>query len=116
MIDYETYRMGDDSDVLVIAVSGHLDNESSDFFFDCIRGQIEEGNRKLVIDCRGIEYISSLGLGMLVRANSRLKKVGGAVKLARIEGVIADVIKAVGLHRLFNMYPTVREACASFGS
>ena len=114
MIDYETYRMGDDDQILVIAVSGSLDSEGSGYFFDCVKGFIEAGNHRIVIDCRNVDYISSLGLGTLVRAHSRMKKFGGDVKLARIEGFVADVLKTVGLHRLFHLYPTVREACASF--
>ena len=116
MIEYTTYKMGDAEEILVVAVRGHVDNESSKFFFDCLQGMIEEGNKKLVIDLREIDYMSSLALGMLVRANSRMKKIGGDVKLARVEGLVADILNTVGLNKLFHLYPTVREACASFES
>ena len=116
MIDYTTHKMGENGDILVVAVGGHLDSESSVFFFDCITGMIEDGAKKLVIDCRDVEYMSSMGLGMLVRAHSRMKKIGGNVKLARVEGLVADVLSTTGLNRLFHLYPTVRDACASFES
>ena len=77
-------------------------------------GEIEEGNRKIVIDCRNIEFISSLGLGMLVRAHSRMKKVGGDVKLARLSNLVADLLSTVALDKVFHLYPTVRDACASY--
>lgn len=116
MIDYETYTMGDANEILVIALSGLLDNDGSEFFLDCLKGQIEEGHKQIVIDCRDVSYISSLGLGTLVRAHSRVKKVGGNVKLARVEGLVAEVLIRVGLQKLFHLYPTVRDACNSFAS
>ncbi len=114
MIQYTTYKTGNQEEILVVAVRGHLDNESSKSFFDCLQSMIEEGNTKLIIDFGEINYMSSLALGMLVRANSRMKKIGGDVKLARVEGFIADIVNTVGLNKLFHLYPTVREASASF--
>ena len=116
MIDFETYTMGDDQDILVMAVSGRLDTDSSEFFFDCVKSQIEEGHTRLVIDFRDVDYISSLGLGTLVRAHARMKKVGGNVKLARINALVAEILTRVGFQRLFQIYPTVSEACAAFDS
>ena len=116
MIDYQTYNMGDAKDILVIAVSGRLDNDTSDFFFDCVQGHIEEGNSKLVIDFRNVQFISSVGLSTLVRTHTRMKKIGGDVKLAHMEGVLAELISTVGLNRVFQLYPSVREACRAFDS
>lgn len=114
MIDYNTYKMGDNDEITVVAVSGRLDNESSKFFFDCLQGMIEDGITRIVIDFRDVQYMSSLALGMLVRAHSRMKKIGGDVELARVEGLAADVLNTTGLNRLFHLHPTVRDACASF--
>ena len=114
MIDYQTYYMGKANDVLVIAVSGRLDNDTSDFFFDCVKGHIEEGNTKLVIDFRNVKFISSVGLSTLVRTHTRMKRIGGDVKLARMEGVLVELISTVGLNKVFQLYPSVREACEAF--
>ena len=116
MIEFESYKMGNDDEIVVIALSGRIDQAASEYFLDCVRGQIEDGDRKLVLDCRNVEFISSLGLGSLVRAHSRMKHVGGNVKLARINALLTDVLRTVGLNKLFHIYPTVREACASFDS
>lgn len=114
MIDFGTYKMKPDDDVLVVGVCGDLDTESAEYFFSCLANEIENGHIKVIVDCRGLEHMSSMGLAMLIRAHSRLKKHGGDVKIARIEGVVATVIRKVNLDKLLNIYPTVRAAHAAF--
>jgi anti-sigma B factor antagonist len=114
MIDIQRYRIKEAENVLVLELSGRLDNETSPFLMDCIEGEVEENNACIVLDCHGIQHVSSMGLGTLVRIQARMKSRGGIVKLARVEGLIAEILKMVWLDRLFQIYPTVEAACESF--
>lgn len=114
MIDFTVQPAGENDDILVMAITGQLDNTSADYFFDCVQGEVEDGESKVIIDCKGLEFISSMGLGMLIRLQSRLAKMGGTVKLANVTGVVASVIRTVRLDSLFGIYDSVDEAVASF--
>jgi anti-sigma B factor antagonist len=114
MIDWEIDKAGDGGDVLVFKLTGRLETTESEYLLSVIENRIEEGDSKLVLDCDRLSYLSSLGLGTLVRARARMKKAGGDVKLAGVHGVIASVISAVNLDRIFHLYPTVEAAVASF--
>ena len=114
MIDFGTYKLKPDDEVLVIGLSGQLDTESCEYFLSCLEGEIKDGHIQLIVDCRNLEFISSMGLGMLLRAHSRMKKHGGDVKLARVGGTVAKVMQTVQLDKLLKIYPTVREARATF--
>jgi len=113
MIDYKTTRAGDQKDILVLEVAGRLDNETSDFLFNAVEGEIEDGNRKIIIDLQQLDSISSLGIGTLVRIHSRMSGKGGDVRFAHVQGVVADVIQSVRLNDLFHFYPTVTDAVAA---
>jgi anti-anti-sigma regulatory factor len=52
---------------------------------------------------------------MLVRVNSRMKKLGGDVKLAAVQGTVAEILSVVGLNRLFQIYDTVGDAINAHG-
>jgi anti-anti-sigma factor len=56
-----------------------------------------------------------MGLGVLARVHSRMKKIGGDVKLAGVHGPVATIMNIVHFSRLFHMYPTVEEAIAAQG-
>ena len=115
MIDYVTYLTGRDDDVLVLELAGRLDEHTADFLIDCLTGHIQNGTSKIVLDCHELSHVTSVGLGALVRVHSRLKRDGGEVKLARVEGVISDILRIVHFDRLFHIYPSVEEACDAMG-
>lgn len=105
---------GENGDITRVVIAGDMNNEGCQYLLECVEHQIKGGVAKVIIDCTEMEYISSMGLGTLVRAHSRMKKKGGEVKLAGVQGVIASVLTAVHLDRVFQMYPTLEEAIASF--
>ena len=98
-----------------MVLSGTLDESNCNYLLDCVEEEILEGRKKLILDCGRLEFISSMGLGMLVRVNSRMKKLGGDVKLAAVHGAVAQVMSVVGLNRIFQIYPTVDDAIAAHG-
>ncbi|APZ95521.1 STAS domain-containing protein [Fuerstiella marisgermanici] len=116
MIDYKTHRPDAYPEVLVVELSGKLDAETSDYLIQCIQTEIESGARKVVLDCSKLDYISSLGLGTLVRASHRVKKQDGAIALAGVQGMVAEVLAIAQLGRLLHMYPDVDAAATSFAA
>ena len=114
MIDFKTHKT--EKGTLVIRATGQLDSDSNQYFFDCVKDEIEAGNNQIVINFDGLGYISSVGLGALVRASSRAAKAGGTIHLARIENQVLDVLRLVNFDKIFNIYATERDAVAAFES
>ena len=57
----------------------------------------------LVIDLSALEYISSAGLGVLLKTHKQLTGRGGALKLVKVTNHIADIFKYSGFDRLFTI-------------
>jgi anti-anti-sigma factor len=115
MFDFEYKKVGKNEDILAMVLTGMLDESNCEFLLDCVKEEILEGRKKLIVDCGRLEFISSMGLGTLVRVHSRMKKLGGDVKLAAVQGMVAQVIGIVGLNKLFHIYPKVEDAIAAHG-
>ena len=115
MVDFHYQDCGENRDIVSVVVSGKLDAFHCDYLLKCVEHQIEEGYKKLILDCTDLEFISSMGLGMLLRVHARMKKHGGDVKLAGVHGVAANLISFVHLDGILQMYPTVEEAIAAHG-
>lgn len=79
-----------------------------------IQNHLDQGRTKIILDCRNVDYISSLGIGSLVALQARLRKKGGEVKLAAVYGVAAEAIRIVGLDKLLNLYGDLEFARRSF--
>src|SRR5262245_12661361 len=93
-----------DGNILGIVLNGSLNTTTTEQFNKAIQNHLDQGQTKIIIDCRRVEYITSVGLGSLVALQPRLRKKGGEVKLAGLYGRAADSIRLVGLDKLFNIY------------
>ena len=60
---------------------------------------------RCVIDMSFLEYISSAGLGVLLRTHKRLMGAGGGVKLINVNRHINDIFTYSGFDRLFEIEP-----------
>jgi anti-sigma B factor antagonist len=103
-----------DREILVVVLGGSLNGTTSAQFNQAIQDHLDQSRTRIVIDCRNVDYISSVGLGSLVALQARLRKKGGEVKLAAIYGVAADAIRIVGLDRLLHIYGDLESARRSF--
>ncbi len=113
MIAFNPYQLEHDKSILVVELSGKLDTDTAETFFERLEQELKAGHNKLIFDCKQLTHISSLGFGMMMRAHSRLKQAGGSVRFARLEGYIEEAFKIVGFHKLFDNFPSVEAAAAS---
>lgn len=103
-----------DDDILVISLCGKLDSATTQEFEDVVQKHFDEGKSKIIIDCAHLGFISSLGIGSLVRLQTRLKKRGGAVKLATVYGMPAEILRAVRVDKVLDIYGDAEFARQSF--
>jgi anti-anti-sigma factor len=57
----------------------------------------------VVVDVSGLEYISSAGLGVLLKTHKQLAGAGNALKLVKVTNHIADIFKYSGFDKLFDI-------------
>jgi anti-sigma B factor antagonist len=110
----ELYYDDVDGEVLVIKADGGLNGETAEKFVRDIEKLVRAGLSKIIVDCSELEYISSFGLGVLVRLHKRMAVEGGDVKIASAHSALLDVIRLARLDRLFDIYPDVPRARLAF--
>jgi anti-sigma B factor antagonist len=99
-----------DHGIVIVDLGGRLDESSCQYFFDCMQGIIEDGHHRIVVDASDLGYVSSIGLGMLIRGQSRIRTRGGELHLASLQGAVFDVLRVTHLDRLFDIHATVEDA------
>lgn len=70
---------------------------------DTAEAVLNEVGESITIDCSGLDYISSAGLGTLIATQQRLAESGGALTLSNLSGHIRDVFRISGLDQLFTI-------------
>ena len=61
-----------------------------------------------VVDLGNLQYISSLGLGVLLATQKRLKASGHALRLVNVRGHVREVFHYSGFERIFEIDPAPR--------
>ena len=97
----------------IVTASGRIDSETAPTF-DAELTKAVGINSNLVIDLKGVDYMSSAGLRAIVKASQAAEKAGGAVKLASVPEEIISVMYTVGLNQKISTFASVDEAMSSF--
>ncbi len=99
--------------VTVLAVVGRVDASNAGALEERLLDRITAGEKTLVVDCTGLDYISSAGLRALLVAAKRLMPSGGKVALAALKEHIKEVFDIAGFSSIFSLYRTTDEAVAA---
>jgi anti-sigma B factor antagonist len=80
---------------------------------DHIRGLLNDGIKKVVIDLGGVKWINSSGLGVLMAAMTTLKNAEGQMKLANVTEKVESLLMITQLMRIFQTYDTIDRAVSA---
>jgi anti-sigma B factor antagonist len=103
-----------DRKVLVLAADGGLNAETATQLVSQLESLVDVGLRQIIVDCSRLDFISSYGVGVLVRLHNKLAKNGGDVKVAGVKSAVLKVLTLMRMNRLFEVYPDVNQARLAF--
>jgi anti-sigma B factor antagonist len=101
--------------IAVVTLKGNLVGEpDTDNLRDKIYSLLQEGFSKVVVDMKGVRWISSSGLGTLIAALTSVRNKSGDLRLANITEKVESLFAITQLVKVFKTYETVDRAVASF--
>jgi anti-anti-sigma factor len=101
-------------DVKVLHLRGRLDLAAAPQFENMVKGLIGGGERKIVLDCRDLKYVSSSGLGAFIACGKELMS-GGALIFAGLNSHIESLFEMTGIASLFTVCKTKQDALRRLG-
>lgn len=102
-------------EVLLITLKGKImGGPESTQFHEQLKEAIARGERKVVLDLGGVEWMNSSGLGVLISGFTTLRNAGGEMKLARATEKIQSLLVITKLITVFETHDTVDIAVNSF--
>ncbi len=98
------------NDYTIVTIEGRIDATSSNEFEKSVMEVIEEGNTKIILDCSGLNYISSSGLRVFLIALKKMKAIKGQLKLCNLQPVIQGIFDVSGFATIFSIFPDQKSA------
>lgn len=98
----------------VVTVTGRVDSSNAGEFENALKGLLNRGRHKLVLDFAQLDYISSSGLRAMVSALKSARNSGGDVVIVKANDRIRDTLSLVGFQSLFVQYDDLLDAVDAF--
>jgi anti-sigma B factor antagonist len=91
-------------DVCIVGISGRMDSLNSKDIEAKMNLLIENDTAKIIIDLADVDYISSVGLRVLLAALKKQKQKQGSIKLVSLQPFVSDIFKMTGFDKIFSIY------------
>jgi anti-sigma B factor antagonist len=102
-------------DVAVVDFSGKITlGEGSAILRTTVRGLIERGHRKILLNLADVDYIDSSGIGELVSAYTAVRSASGEMKLLQLTRRVHDILQITRLVTVFDVQADEDVAVRSF--
>ena len=109
-------RMSDG--IKVVTPAGRIDHASADDFQAALEPHVaacRESAPALVIDMSNVDYISSVGLRVLMVAAKQVKGQNGCIVVAALSPLVKEVFEISRFNLVFDLFDSVEAAARTHG-
>lgn len=104
-----------EGDVAVLSISGKMmGGPETTALHDRVKSLITDGIHRVVIDLKGVKWMNSSGLGVLMACMSSLNQVNGKLKLSSVTEKVQSIMMITKLIQIFDTYEHAERAVAKF--
>jgi anti-sigma B factor antagonist len=94
----------------VVRVEGELDMDTSAQLQDFLQDVVDAGAQQVVLDCAGLAFMDSSGLGLLMVYFKLLRDRGGRLCLAAVQPLVRTMLTLSTVDRVVDAYESVDAA------
>jgi len=98
----------------ILTITGRVDTATAPALEREINHQIEQGNRKILLNFSGVSYISSGGLRVLLTTAKKLRNPKDRLGLCCLSAEVHKVLKLAGFTSIFSICANEGEALAGW--
>ncbi|HON11376.1 MAG TPA: STAS domain-containing protein [Chitinispirillaceae bacterium] len=101
-------------DITEVIIDGNVLQENIAVLRTRLHDLVDNGKHKLVINLVAVNYLSSMGLAVIVDIKNRVSGLKGDLKLALANHLISNLLVITNLHKKIESFDTLEEALKSF--
>jgi anti-sigma B factor antagonist len=98
----------------IFKLNGRLDSNTSQGFEKKVFQAISDGSKNMVVDFKDLDYISSAGLRVILKATKALKRDDGQIMLCAMQDYVKEVFEIAGFDSFLPIVTTMDEALNAF--
>ena len=91
-----TINVERDFELVTLEITGRLDTTTAPNL-ESVVNELSEDTKELVFDMSGVEYISSAGIRVLLRAYKKMNFIQGKTRIETVNNIVRKVFEMTGL-------------------
>jgi anti-sigma B factor antagonist len=107
--------VAEQGDWTVVSVSGEVDVATAPRLREEIVRAVSQGATSILVDLEAVDFLDSMGLGVLVGALKRVKSHGGEMAIVCTNERLLRIFEITGLQQVFDVRNTVDDVVGSSG-
>ncbi|UCD32398.1 MAG: STAS domain-containing protein [Desulfobacterales bacterium] len=98
------------NEVCIFKLNGRLDSTTSHQLEEKIFVAIKNESNQMIIDFEGLDYISSAGLRVILKASKALKRSEGSIVLCSMQDYVKEVFEIAGFDAFLPIATKINDA------
>ena len=100
--------------VVLLYPKGFVNAHTVKLFEAEIQRALDQKKYRLVVNCAGLTYIASAGLGALMGVIEEVRHHGGDIRMTDLNETVRNIFDILGFQHLYRIFPSEMEAVLSF--
>ena len=101
--------------IAIVEPVGYINAHTAKHFESVLQDLIEKKQHRIVINCRGLEYVASAGLGVIMVFIDTIRENNGDIRICNINETVHNIFDVLGFTQLYSIFDTEDKAVVSFG-
>lgn len=110
------FNVREEAGVTIVDLEDNIDASCAHELRDLLKGMIDGGTRRILMNLKEVNFIDSSGLGIFVAAYKMMNQIGGAIKFAKPQKTLEKIFELTRTHKVFEIFDSIDEALKSFQS
>jgi anti-sigma B factor antagonist len=102
-------RVGAKRDIVLLTVSGYVDTTTCHELAKVIQDLVAQKQYLLIADLRGVNYISSAGIRVILKAQKSLKQRDGQFLMSNLQPQVKKVFEIINALPMMKIYSNTQE-------
>jgi len=102
-----------EKDACLVSVHGQIHLLEAKELEQRLEEVLSDGRSNIVLDMTDVSFITSDGLGVLIKVRGDARRAGGNLSIVEPPEPVLGVFRTTRLTKLFDIYPSKEEAVAS---
>ena len=107
-------RVRSRNSVSIVEPVGYLNAHTARNFEEALQSLIDRNELRIVINCQGLAYIASAGLGVIMGLIDTVRESEGDIRMCCMNETVFNIFEVLGFTHLYSVFGSEDLAVGSF--